>query len=108
LLNSRKAEGAPSPVPVRHPESGRKYSIEELEALAAEGDAWAMTKTDEWDLHFSNEYRASVKDRCPDPDCELFGEPATLCYGDDGGLLEIDHDGWAHPPAAVQEHAKAS
>ncbi|GAA3295397.1 hypothetical protein ACFFON_13705 [Arthrobacter citreus] len=106
-MSNRKTDKTAGDAPVRHPESGRKYTLEELEALADEGDPWAMTKTDEWDLHFSNEYRATVKERCPVPECELFGEPATFCYGSDGQLMDIEHDGWAHPPAA-RWHAKAS
>ncbi|MDK1359502.1 hypothetical protein QNO00_04380 [Arthrobacter sp. zg-Y1219] len=107
-MSNRNAEETAASLPVRHPEPGRRYSLEELEALAREGDPWALTKTDEWDQHFSNEYRVTMKDRCPDPDCDQFGEPATFCYGDDGELLDIDHGGWAHPPAAAEQQAKAS
>lgn len=105
-MSDRKAEEPAASLPVRHPESGRKYSLDELEALAREGDPWALSKTDEWDLH-STEYTVAMKDRCPDPGCDAYGEPATFCYGDDGELLDIDHGGWAHPPAAAR-HAKAS
>lgn len=94
-------------LPVRHPESGRRYSLEALEALAAEGDPWALGKMDEWDLSFSNEYKGSLTDRCPDPECDQYGEPVTLCYGEDGELLDVDHGGWGHPPAA-EVQAKAS
>ena len=93
--------------PVRHPESGRRYSLEELEALAAEGDPWALGKMDEWDLSFSDEYKGPLADRCPDPGCDQYGEPVTLCYGEDGELLDVDHGGWGHPPAA-EIQAKAS
>lgn len=105
-MSTRKAETAPA-IPVRHPESGRRYSVEELEALAGEGDPWALGKMDEWDQHFADEYRVSHRDRCPDPDCEQYGEPATLCYGENGEVAEIDHGGWGHPPAAPRQ-AKAS
>lgn len=107
-MSNRNAEETAASLPVRHPESGRRYSLEELEDLARQGDPWALTKTDEWDQHFSNEYRVAMKDRCPDPDCDQYGEPATFCYGADGELLDIDHGGWAHPPAAPEQQAKAS
>lgn len=106
-MSNRKAKETAEPLPVRHPESGRRYSLAELEDLAREGDPWAMTKTDDWDRHFSNEYTVAMSEHCPDPDCDLCGEPATFCYGDDYELLEIDHGGWAHPPAAERQ-AKAS
>lgn len=95
-----------SPSPVRHPEPGRKYSREELEELAGLGDAWSLGKLDDWDQYDAANYTGSPRDRCPDPDCELFGEPVTLCYGSDGRLLEVDHGGWAHYPP--QEQARAS
>ncbi|WAP52763.1 hypothetical protein OL239_06120 [Arthrobacter sp. ATA002] len=37
-MSTRKAEEPTAPAPVRHPESGRKYTLDELETLAAEGD----------------------------------------------------------------------
>ena len=103
-VSNPNAESAPATT--RHPESGRRYDLEELEALAGEGDPWALGKLDEWELHFANEYRVSHTDRCPDPDCDQYGEPVTLCYAENGELLDIDHGGWGHPPAI--EQAKAS
>ncbi|MET4061144.1 hypothetical protein ABIB35_002709 [Arthrobacter sp. UYP6] len=99
--------GAASALPVRHPESGRRYSLEELELLVGEGDPWALAKMDEWNVDFSNEYKGPLKDRCPDPECDQYGEPVTLCYDARGELLEIDHGGRGHAPA-VQTQAKAS
>ncbi|MFZ3454006.1 hypothetical protein [Arthrobacter sp. 7Tela_A1] len=92
--------------PARHPESGRKYDRAELEELAAEGDPWAHSKLDDWDLYDATDYVGSFRDRCPDPACELYGERVTLCYADDGTLLEVDHGGWSH--YVQQEEAKAS
>ena len=106
-VSNRKSEESAQSLPVRHPESGRRYSLEELEALAAEGDPWALTKMDEWEVHFSNEYIGPLKDRCPDPECDQYGEPVTLCYAENGVLLDIDHGGWGHAPSA-EPQAKAS
>jgi len=95
-----------SPSDVRHPERGRRYGREELEELAEQGDPWALGKLDDWDQFDAADYIGSGRDRCPDPDCDLYGERVTLCYADDGTLLEIDHGDWSHYPARKQ--AKAS
>ena len=75
------------------------YTLDELNELAEQGDPWAMGKVDEWEQHFANEYVGSMKDRCPDPDCEQYGEPVTICYSEDNRVLDIDHGGWGHGPA---------
>ena len=95
-----------SSTPVRHPQPGRKYSREDLEGLADQGDSWAFGKLDDWDRFDAADYTGSRRDRCPDPSCEFHGEPVTLCFGADGRLLEVDHGGWSHYPP--QEQAKAS
>lgn len=95
-----------SPSPVRHPERGHSYGRDELEELAEQGDAWAIGKLDDWDQYDAADYAGSLRDRCPDPACDLYGERVTLCYADDGTLLEVDHGGWGHYPP--QEQAKAS
>ena len=92
--------------PVRHPEPGRRYGRDQLEDLADQGDPWALVKLDDWDLYTAAEYAGSRRDRCPDSSCDLYGERVTLCFGDDGALLEIDHGGWSHYPQ--QEQTKAS
>ncbi|MDM7989788.1 hypothetical protein [Arthrobacter sp. zg-Y877] len=92
-----------------HPERGRMYTLDELNDLAEQGDPWAMGKVDEWEQHFSNEYVGNMKDRCPDSGCEQFGEPVTICYGDDGRILDVDHGGWGHGPVReAEEQRKAS
>lgn len=92
---------------VRHPEPGRRYSLEELQDLAEAGVGWAMGKVDEWERIFADEYSGQLTDKCPDEDCEQFGEPVTFCYGEDGQIIDIDHGGWGHYPA-VRGQAKAS
>ncbi|MCQ1999233.1 antirestriction protein ArdA [Arthrobacter zhaoxinii] len=92
-----------------HPERGRMYSLDELNDLAEQGDPWAMGKVDEWEQHFSNEYVGSMKDKCPDRNCEQFGEPVTICYGENGRILDVDHGGWGHGPVReAEEQRRAS
>lgn len=98
----RNPEESAESMPVQHPESGRRYSLEELEELAGQNDPWALSKMDEWDLHFSNEYVGPLRDRCPDEECDQYGEPVTLCYGEDGEILDVDHGGWGHAPGSIQ------
>lgn len=88
-----------------HPERGRMYTLDELNDLAEQGDPWAMGKVDEWEQHFANEYVGNMKDRCPDGDCEHYGEPVTICYGEDNRILDIDHGGWSHGPARERVNA---
>ncbi|MDK1327205.1 hypothetical protein [Arthrobacter sp. zg-Y1143] len=90
-----------------HPQRGRMYTLDELNDLAEEGDPWAMGKVDEWEQHFANEYLGNMKDRCPDEDCDQFGEPVTICYGEDGQILDIDHGGWGHGPARDKAAAES-
>ncbi|WP_312179056.1 hypothetical protein [Arthrobacter sp.] len=94
------------PSPAAHPQSGREYSREDLEGLADQGDSWALGKLDDWDQYDAADYTGTRRDRCPDPSCALYGEPVTLCFGEDGQLLDIDHGGWGHYPP--REQAKAS
>ena len=89
-----------------HPQRGRMYTLDELNELAEQGDPWAMGKVDEWEQHFANEYVGNMKDRCPDPDCEQYGEPVTICYGADNRILDIDHGGWGHGPARDEQGQK--
>lgn len=94
--------------PVRHPEHGRLYTLDELNDLADQGDPWAMGKVDEWDRDFSNDYVGKMFDKCPDSSCEFYGEPVNICYGEDGQILDIDHGGWGHGPVREYQEQKAS
>jgi len=89
-----------------HPQQGRRYTIEELTELADQGDAWAIGKVDEWEQHFADVYKGNLRDTCPDDDCEHFGEPVDICYGEDGAVLDIDHGGWGHGPARDEQGQK--
>lgn len=82
--------------PARHPERGRRYSIEELRDLADQGDAWAICQVDQWENEFGNEYAGTLSERCTDPSCEGYGEPVDTCCGEYGAPLDIDHGGWGH------------
>lgn len=86
----------------RHPQRGRRYSIEELKALADDGNAWAMGKVDEWEQRFANDYAGDLSDTCPDEDCEHFGESVNVLYGERGTVLEVDHGTWSHYPAIAK------
>lgn len=81
---------------VRHPERGRRYSIEELRELADQGDAWALGRVDQWELEFGNQYAGTLSERCEDPACERYGEPVDMCCDADGTLLDVDHGSWGH------------
>jgi hypothetical protein len=86
----------------RHPQRGRRYSIEELVALADEGNAWAMSKVDEWEQRFANDFAGDLSDTCPDEDCEHFGESVNVLYSEHGTVLEVDHGNWSHYPAMAK------
>ncbi|WP_155853846.1 hypothetical protein [Arthrobacter sp. H5] len=81
---------------VRHPERGRRYSIVELRSLADGGDAWAISRVDDWEMNFSDEYAGSLAERCTDPACDGHGEPVDLCCDEAGNLRDADHGGWGH------------
>ncbi|EMY34691.1 hypothetical protein D477_008253 [Arthrobacter crystallopoietes BAB-32] len=87
---------------VRHPQRGRRYTIEELMELADGGDAWAIGKVDDWEQHFARDDAGDLADICPDEDCEHFGEAVTVLYAEDGSVLEVDHGIWAHYPAVAK------
>lgn len=85
-----------SETPVRHPEPGRRYTIEELRELADHGDSWALCQVDQWELEFGDEYAGTLSERCTDPACEGYGEPVDVCCDDGGLLIDVDHGGWGH------------
>lgn len=87
---------------VRHPEKGRRYTIEELRSLADEGDAWALCQVDQWELEFADEYSVMLSERCADRSCEGYGEPVTMCCDHNGELIDVDHGGWGHSISWVQ------
>lgn len=95
MNTSAISTGTPS-APVRHPEPGRRYTIEELRSLADQGDAWALCRVDEWELEFANEYTGTLSERCTDSDCEGFGEPVDVCCDQSGRLIDVDHGDWSH------------
>jgi hypothetical protein len=87
---------------VRHPERGRRYTIEELRTLADQGDAWALCQVDQWELEFANEYAGALSERCTDASCDGYGEPVDTCYGQEGQALDVDHGGWGHSVSWVR------
>lgn len=95
-MNISATTGTTSATPVRHPERGRRYSIEDLRDLADQGDAWALCQVDGWELEFADEYAGTMSERCADPSCEAFGEPVDTCCDQDGRPIDIDHGGWGH------------
>lgn len=88
--------------PVRHPERGRRYTIEELRGLADQGDAWALCQVDQWELEFANEYAGAQSERCIDPDCEGYGEAVDTCCDQNGQPIDVDHGGWGHSVSWVR------
>lgn len=88
--------------PARHPERGRRYTIEELRILADQGDAWALCQVDQWELEFADEYAGTLSDRCEDRGCEGYGEPVNLCSGENGQPVDVDHGGWGHSVSWVR------
>lgn len=95
-MNTSSASAITPPPTVRHPERGRRYSIEELRSLADGGDAWALCQVDQWELEFANVFSGTLSERCTDTGCEAYGEPADTCYDGDGRPLDVDHGGWGH------------
>lgn len=85
-----------SAAPAAHPQRGRRYTIEELRALADRGDPWALCQVDQWELEFGDEYAGALSERCTDPCCDGYGERADVCCDQDGRPLDVDHGGWGH------------
>ena len=81
---------------LRHPERGRRYTIDELRELADQGDAWALCQVDQWEREFANEYAGTLTEQCTDHSCEGFGEPVDVCFGQDGEPIDVDHGDWGH------------
>lgn len=81
---------------MQHPEKGRRYTIEELIELADRGDAWAISRVDQWELEFGSGQALTYSERCSDASCEGYGEPVAYCCDEDGRLVEGDHLDWSH------------
>lgn len=82
--------------PVRHPERGRRYTIEELRDLADQGDSWALCQVDQWELEYGDEYAGPLSERCTDSSCDGYGERVDVCHDQDGHPIDVDHGGWGH------------